>query len=529
MDTKEHREDSLQRGDIIADKYRVEREIGRGGMGLVVAATHLDLDQRVAIKVLQKSSAYNQDAMARFLREARAAAKIRSEHVARVMDVGKLEDGLTYIVMEYLDGADLADVLVKDGPLRITAAADYILQACEGIAAAHAAGIIHRDIKPANLFLSRQPGRSNVVKILDFGVSKISRNALAAADGTATQTGQVFGSPIYMSPEQLDSTIPVDGRTDIWSLGVVLFELLAGKPPFGGKSSANIMTAIIRDPAPKLRSLRADVPETLEEIVARCLEKDRDQRYSTVIDLAEAIAPFCGKGADDTVNRIYQILAEAGNLPGETTLDESLDKGDDKVPGGSSSGDQSDRRRSGPRSDSGIPSVGGSSHTQREMNTQSKRRIAVVGLVGIAALGVAGVILSNRTKPSLPTPTSQLPPETSQTRVITPPVPADSPAPSATQSATSTANTSNAVTITFTGAPAETKVFRGDAEMGTTSKPLQLPLSSDKIRLRFVADGFASTEMELIPNVDQTLAITLKPAKPSATTKRKVPKELESF
>lgn len=530
MDTNEHEEDSLQRGDIIADKYRVEREIGRGGMGVVVAATHLDLEQRVAIKVLQKSSATNQDAMARFVREARAAAKIRSEHVARVMDVGKLEDGLTYIVMEYLEGADLADVLVKDGPLRITAAADYILQACEGIAAAHAAGIIHRDIKPANLFLARQPGRSNVVKILDFGVSKISRNAVAAADGTATQTGQVFGSPIYMSPEQLDSTIPVDGRTDIWALGVVLFELLVGKPPFSGKSSANIMTSILRDPPPKLRSLRADAPEALEEVIARCLEKDREQRYSTVIDLAEAIAPFCGKGADDTVNRIYQILAESATQPGETTLDEPLDKSSNEGRRGSSSGNQSDRRRSGPRRDSGGPSIGGSSHTHGGMDTQSKRRIAVVGFASIAALGVAGALLSARTTPPAPAPAAQLPPEESQARAVAPPpATSDSPVPSATQSAANAANTSNEVTITFTGAPADTKVFRGDAEIGTTIKPLLLPRSSDKIVLRFVADTFAPTEMELIPNVDQTLAITLKPAKALAPTKRKVPKELEPF
>jgi len=530
MDTKEQNGDSLQRGDIIADKYRVEREIGRGGMGVVVAATHLDLDQRVAIKVLQKSSAYNQDAMARFLREARAAAKIRSEHVARVMDVGKLEDGLTYIVMEHLEGADLADVLVKDGPLRITTAADYILQACEGIAAAHAAGIIHRDIKPANLFLSRQPGRSNVVKILDFGVSKFSRNAIAAADGTATQTGQVFGSPIYMSPEQLDSTIPVDGRTDIWSLGVVLYELLAGKPPFSGKSSANIMTSILRDPAPKLRSLRADVPEALEEVVMRCLEKDRDQRFATIIDLAEAIAPFCGKGADDTVNRIYQILAECATQPGETTLDGPLETKDAEPRKGSSSGNQSDHRRSGPRrdSDSPSPSIGGSSHTHGGMNPQSKRRIAAVSFVGVAALGVVGAMLSARTIPPVPSPAMQSSPEASLAKTAM--LPAVPEAATAT-AVPSVAATSNEVTITFTGAPAETKVFRGEAELGLTNKPLRLPRSSDKIVLRFVADTFATTEMELIPNVDQTLAITLKLAKPLATTptKRKVPKELEPF
>jgi eukaryotic-like serine/threonine-protein kinase len=530
MDTKESEEGGLQRGDIIADKYRVEQEIGRGGMGVVVAATHLDLDQRVAIKVLQKSAAYNQDAMARFLREARAAAKIRSEHVARVMDVGKLSDGLTYIVMEFLDGSDLADVLVKDGPMRITTAADYILQACEGIAAAHAAGIIHRDIKPANLFLARQPGRTNVIKILDFGVSKFSKNAIAAADGSATQTGQVFGSPIYMSPEQLDSTIPIDGRTDIWALGIVLYELLAGKPPFNGKSSANIMTSIMRDPAPKLRAVRADVPEALEEVVMRCLEKEREQRFSTVIDLAEAIAPFCGRGADDTVNRIYQILAESANAPGETTLDDSLGKPDASPSKSSSSGKQSDRRGSGPRRDSSepSPSIGGSSHTHGGLNPQSKRRIAAVGFVGIAALGVAGVMLSARTSPSVPAPAAQQPPEESQAKAVVPPVVSEAPTPTVVPSAKTT---SNEVTITFTGAPKETKVFRGEAELGTTEKPLLLPRSSDKIVLRFVADTFATTEMELIPNVDQTLAISLKPAKPSATTpnKRKVPKELEPF
>jgi eukaryotic-like serine/threonine-protein kinase len=532
MDTKEHEEGGLQRGDIIADKYRVEQEIGRGGMGVVVAATHLDLDQRVAIKVLQKSAAYNQDAMARFLREARAAAKIRSEHVARVMDVGKLSDGLTYIVMEFLDGSDLADVLVKDGPMRITTAADYVLQACEGIAAAHAAGIIHRDIKPANLFLARQPGRTNVVKILDFGVSKFSRNAIIASDGSATQTGQVFGSPIYMSPEQLDSTIPIDGRTDIWALGIVLYELLAGKPPFYGKSSANIMTSIMRDPAPKLRAIRADVPEALEEVVMRCLEKDRDQRFSTVIDLAEAIAPFCGKGADDTVNRIYQILAESAAAPGETTFDDTLGKTDASPSKSTSSGKQSERRGSGPRRDSGepSPSIGGSSHTHGGLNPQSKRRIAAVGFVGVAALVAAGATLSTRTSPPVPSPAVQPPPEASQAKVVAPPVVSEAPMATAT-AVQSAKTTSNEVTITFTGAPPATKVFRGEVELGPTEKPLLLPRSSDKIVLRFVADAFATTEMELIPNVDQTLAISLKPAKPSATTpiKRKVPKELEPF
>lgn len=525
MTIDERAEGRLQCGDVIAGKYRVEREIGRGGMGVVVAATHMELEQRVAIKILQQSAAYDQTAIVRFLREARAAAKIRSEHVARVVDVGKLEDGSSYIVMEYLDGADLAEVLKREGPLRPTIAADYILQACEGIAGAHAAGIIHRDIKPANLFLARQPGRKNVVKILDFGVSKISNASMNSNNGSSTQTGQVLGSPLYMSPEQLDSTVSVDGRTDIWALGVVLFELVAGTPPFGGKSSANIMTAILRDPAPKLRTLRPDAPAALEEVLARCLEKDRELRYATVIDLAEAIAPFCGKGADDAVNRIYQILADAANHdPNATPAPERAPKDSaDEHP----SGDKSDPRRSEPRSQSAQRSLVGSSRTHDERYLRSKRNLVVTGFVGVVALSVGGIFLRPRSSANTPlTPASAE--VTTEPVMTTVSAPASVTAPSAIPSAMPT---TSEVTITFTGAPADTKVFRGDVNLGTTSTPLRLARSTDKIVLRFVADSFAPAELELTPSADQTLSITLKPAKRPVTTptKRQVPKELEGF
>lgn len=526
MDRDEQAEHNLTSGDVIAGKYRIEREIGRGGMGVVVMATHIDLDQRVAIKVLQKSAAYNQDALMRFMREARAAAKIRSEHVARVMDVGKLEDGLTYIVMEYLEGLDLAEVLRKEGPLRVTTAADYILQACEGLAAAHAAGIIHRDIKPANLFLARQGGRTNVIKVLDFGVSKISKNN-PERDGAATQTGQVFGSPMYMSPEQLESTVHIDSRTDIWALGVVLFEMLTGKPPFGGKSSANIMTAVIRDPPPKLRTLRPEIPASLEEVVVRCLEKDREQRYATVIELAEAIAPFCGRGADDAVNRIYEILAQAEHGEAEENTDITARTSKD----GESSGERSDRRRSGSAGDSAEPSLGGSARTHKGSRASAKRRIAVIVAAGVTTLGIIGIAVQRRgsSADSAVAPSSSIPSTESIPATILPP----SPTPSTVTTAKSDVAppVANDVTITFTGAPNDTKVFRGDTQMGVTTTPLRLPRSNEKITLRFTAEAFVSSEVALIPNVDQTLAITLKPAKPNATPliKRKVPKELEPF
>lgn len=518
-------EHALNSGDIIAGKYRVEREIGRGGMGVVVAATHIDLDQRVAIKILQRSSAFNQDAMARFLREARSAAKIRSEHVARVMDVGKLDDGLTYIVMEHLEGADLADVLRKEGPLRITTAADYVLQACEGIAAAHAAGIIHRDIKPANLFLARQPGRANIIKILDFGVSKVSKTGLHDKDASATQTGQVFGSPMYMSPEQLDSTIAIDCRTDIWALGVVLFELLTGKPPFDGKSSANIMTAVIRDPPPKLRSLRPDAPATLEEVIDRCLEKEREDRYATVIDLAEAIAPFCGKGADETVNRIYLILAHAAGEEPESTNDTTMPgESRTKIP----SGQQSNRRGSGPQSNAANPSFGGASRTHGEARKNPTRRAIVMAVAGAATLATIGTLVLRREREPTPASTPNSPSAAVESTPALAPTP--SIAPSGEVVAVKPPVLAE-VTIVMTGAPKGAKVFRGDKELGTAAAPLRFPRSDEKITLRFVAETFAPAEIALIPNVDQTLAVTMKPAPPGTTApnKPRVPKELEPF
>lgn len=530
MDAEIHaKDDALTAGTLIAGKYRVERELGRGGMGVVVAATHVDLDQHVAIKILQKSAALSPDALARFSREAKAAAKIRSEHVTRVMDVGKLEDGLTYIVMEYLEGSDLAEMLRQEGQLRISDAAEYILQACEGIAAAHAAGIVHRDIKPANLFVARQRGRADKIKILDFGVSKISDGAAGEKQASTTQTGQVFGSPMYMSPEQLEAAITVDGRTDIWALGVVLFELLAGKPPFQGKSSANIMSSVLRDPAPKLRSIRPDVPAALEEVVARCLEKDREFRYATVIDLAESIAPFCGKGAEDAVNRIYQILAHAADddLNAVSSAGRSVTEG--AAQKGSSSGNLSDRRGSGPPTDSGPASLKGAAHTRENALTHAKQRAAMIVFVAVAALATIGITVLGRTSRSNAS-ISTAEHATSASASLPAPVLEPTPSQAPAQAATNESDTSH-VTITFTGAPEGTKVFRGNAEIGSANTPLRLPRQNAKVTLRFTAESYESSEIELTSDVDQTVTVSLKSAKATTTApvKRKVPKELEPF
>lgn len=297
----------VQVGDILVDKYRVERVLGAGGMGLVVAATHLQLEEPVAIKVMLPEAARSSEAGQRFLREARASAKIKSEHVARVTDVGTLPSGAPYMVMEHLTGRDLADALAADGPLSPALAAEYVLQACEALAEAHAAGIVHRDLKPPNLFLTHRADGSPCIKVLDFGISKFTTSK---ASDLKTKTSAVMGSPLYMSPEQLRSARDVDARSDIWGLGAVLYELLTGIPPFDAETIPQLLLMILEAETPPLS--RPDVPPALEAVVRRCLEKDRDRRYQHVGELAEALAPFVGARGRMSAERVVEVARQRG-------------------------------------------------------------------------------------------------------------------------------------------------------------------------------------------------------------------------
>ena len=308
---------SVASGMLLAGKYRVERLLGEGGMGVVLAATNEALRQRVAIKLLRSGALANSKALGRFEREARAAASLRSEHVARVLDVGKLEDGRPYMVMEYLEGRDLGDVIDEGSYLPVGELVDYVLQACEAIAEAHAAGIIHRDLKPRNLFLSSTVDGRPLIKVLDFGISKIED---AAEDMSLTRTTEIIGSPSYMSPEQLRASKEVDVRTDIWALGVILYELLSKKVPFQAMTVTELVAVVLMEPTPEIRKERPDVPEGLVYAINRCLEKRREDRFSSVAELVGAIAPF-GSGAvasmADRISRVAQ--GSARQLPPSDT------------------------------------------------------------------------------------------------------------------------------------------------------------------------------------------------------------------
>jgi serine/threonine-protein kinase len=289
-------DDPVQPGDVLSGKFRVERVLGVGGMGVVVAATHLQLGQLVALKFMLKQALQYPDNIARFEREARAAVRLRSDHVAKVVDVGRLDgdDGVAgggppYMVMEFLDGEDLDVFMREKGPLPVQLAVDFLLQACEAIAEAHALGIVHRDLKPKNLFLTHRLNGEPLVKVLDFGVSKIVGQG---DELSLTATTQVLGSPSYMSPEQLRASRDVDQRTDIWALGAILYELLTGTVPFPAHTLTQLTAMVISDPPRPIESLRTDLPPELRAIILRCLEKKVDDRYQSVSDLALVLAQF---------------------------------------------------------------------------------------------------------------------------------------------------------------------------------------------------------------------------------------------
>ncbi|HRH00094.1 MAG TPA: serine/threonine-protein kinase, partial [Polyangiaceae bacterium] len=304
----------LALGTVIDGRYRLERLLGRGGMGAVYAARHLTLGELYALKFVSPGPGDRDEAHARFRREAKSAALLTSDHVAKVIDVGVHGDDDLYIVMEHLDGTDLEILARRRGRVSVEEASTYVLQACEALAEAHAKNIVHRDIKPANLFLTTSHGEP-LLKVLDFGVSKT-----LGAD--MTQTAAILGSPKYMSPEQMDDPRSVDGRTDVWSLGVVLYRLVSGRLPFEGDTLGRVCMAVMRDPTPSLSAAGLPLPAGFVAVVERCLEKDRDRRFATVAALADALAPYAaapGRFAqsldDGEVTRPVEPVSAAASVP----------------------------------------------------------------------------------------------------------------------------------------------------------------------------------------------------------------------
>ena len=309
-------------GETLAGKYLVERVLASGGMGVVVAAQHNQLDERVAIKFLIPEALQNRDTVERFAREAKAAVRIKSEHVARVLDVGEIPGGSPYIVMEFLEGEDLEEYVARRGRAPIEEAVGFVLQASEAIAEAHALGIVHRDLKPGNLFLTTRADGSTCTKVLDFGISKVdprlSKNQAALTSATA-----VLGSPLYMAPEQMRSARDADSRSDLWSLGMILYELLTGTAAFDAPTVLEMCNRIQTEQPASIRKNRAEVPVELEQAVMRCLAKRPEDRYQTLGQLVDAIAPFGPPRGQISVERVHAVMTRAGTVsrPSSPRLD----------------------------------------------------------------------------------------------------------------------------------------------------------------------------------------------------------------
>jgi eukaryotic-like serine/threonine-protein kinase len=297
-------------GQVVAEKYRVERVLGRGGMGIVVEARHLELDERVAIKFLLPALGSDAQALVRFEREARAAFRIQSEHVVRVFDVGRLPEGTPFIVMEFLEGEDLAQLIGSPRELSIAEAIGLVLEASEALSEAHALGIVHRDLKPENLFVARRVDGSPCLKVLDFGLSKFSdvHGARRPRAWRITGTQQQLGTPNYMAPEQWREAHEVGPAADQWALGAILYELIAGAPAFGGDNMASVCVRVMEQPAAPLGRWRDDVPPELEAAVGRALAKDPAGRFPSLLELAQALGPFGPPHADASLHRIAAVL-----------------------------------------------------------------------------------------------------------------------------------------------------------------------------------------------------------------------------
>jgi serine/threonine-protein kinase len=280
-------------GEVVAGKYRLERILGRSGMGIVYGGTHIGIDQPVAVKFLLVKGSTDEDALVRFTREAKFMAKISSEHVVRVIDVGALPDTTPFIVMEQLQGNDLSRQLRNEGPLPIETAVDYLLQACDGLATAHAAGVIHRDLKPSNLFLATLADGRQMVKLIDFGVAKYRGSGDGAPQNDSlTQTNVMIGSPRYMAPEQVRASRDVDARSDVWALGVILQELITGRPVFKGPTISDTFVLILTAEPLRADVIRPDVPAGLADVIARALSKDVTWRTPSVATFASELLPY---------------------------------------------------------------------------------------------------------------------------------------------------------------------------------------------------------------------------------------------
>ena len=448
----------LREGELLGGRYEIEHCLGGGGMASVYRATHVGLDQPVAVKIVSPVIRDLPGVVSRFMREARAATRLKGEHIVRVFDVGTTDAGAPYMVMELLQGRDLGELLDEGFRPTVEQAVDYVLQACEALAEVHGLGIVHRDLKPANLFVTRGADGLTCIKLIDFGISRVD-SPLSPKDTVGlTSPEVVMGSPRYMPPEQMESAAAADSRSDIWGLGAILYELLVGNAPFDGESLIDIYAAAVRSPPPAPSTVRPELPEELDGVLLKCLRVDPAERYADVAELALALAPFGDEDAAARAESIGRVL-DASRARGQ-----GIDEGPLGAPGS-------------------VPSKGpSSSRIRRRLSSHSRasRRRRVAGLLAAAlffvGVGLAARPLSRRLHAIPSTFTTE---EPSPERPTEPPsTPVDLPEPAPAPPATEASAGQAPAPAPAAAAPAETAAPQSKASAparpprtATPSKP----------------------------------------------------------
>ncbi|HVH44505.1 MAG TPA: protein kinase, partial [Labilithrix sp.] len=402
-------------GVLLDGKYLVGRIIGAGAVGIVFEAKNVELDETVALKCLRPEMLIDPGVVARFAREAKAAAAIKSEYVATVHDVGMTDDGVPFIVMEYLEGKDLGTVVADSGTLSPRSAVEYALHVCEALAVAHSKGIVHRDIKPENLLLTERAGGMRIVKVLDFGISKTAlTGSIFQNELPLVKTVNLMGTPLYMSPEQVRVSDSVDVRSDIWSLGMVIYEILTGQTAFAGQSITEICAAILEASPQPIERYRSDLPSGLVEVISKCLQKDVDKRFQNIAELALALAPFGPKRTRLNVERAVAVLQASGHFdpavrvnstvppsPGDFLGQLSIPRApavpttSGIVPAPTSSAPMVASPASEPALASSLPAQGGGTLPGAPADPRRKRIVLAAGALAMLAL-VSGIVAVTR-------------------------------------------------------------------------------------------------------------------------------------
>ncbi len=497
-------------GEVVGGRYRIERIIAEGGMGIIVAAHHLELEERVAIKFLKEEFASKPEIVGRFAREAKAAARIKCEYTPTVFDVGISQERGPYIVMEHLEGEDLELVLETTGRLPFVRAAELIMQAGEAIAVAHANGIIHRDIKPANLFLVKGDQAIPVVKVLDFGVSKtaLTGNVFGGAI-TLVKTQSLVGSPIYMSPEQIRGKQEVGYTSDVWSLGAVLYELVTGVTAFNGSSITELCASVLESEPEPVTDLVPEVPAGLAETIMRCLDKNAKRRFQSVAELVVALAPYAPKRARISVERAIAVSKSAGLLPASFAAPTTLAPppqssnhpiaipGPAPTPRITEPAPPSDRP-----ADAALPSRRPEQLDSEELRQSRKTRNAtIIGALLIGAgVALGGVYLALRasTQRDAPAATAAIARSTEPTN-----------APASTEAAPPTGPTATTVTITLGAKPTEAKLYLDDTTL--PSNPLRKTFHKDNQphSIRAEAPGYVTRSVAVTFDSDKEIVLAL--------------------